>query len=37
MAKAKKKTPKKASDTFHNIMKSSVIVPIKPKAKKADK
>ena len=41
MAKAKKKTAKKASDMFHSIMKASVKDNSKPKKtakkKKADK
>ena len=35
MAKAKKKSAKKASDVFHGIMKASVTIPVKPKPKKA--
>jgi len=33
MAKAKKKTPKKASETFHNIMAASIKGNLPPKKK----
>lgn len=37
MAKASKKSPKEASNLFHNIMKASVSKPVKKEPKSKEK